>query len=378
MRQYTMKYSLILLLSLTLLIVYGSDTMETTTSSKSLSENTNIVTISPPTINIEPNLSTSSIIDTQNERISFVTVAPFGLESIHTVNIDGSNIITIASDTLNFFDPYWSPSGEKILFQSARPESPVAEDIWVANADGTGQTRLTNDAAYNGLPSWSPDGGQFAFTSKKDGYFEIYTLNFHNDKVTRLTDDPAFDFYPAWSPNDEKIAFISDRDGNQELYMMNHDGSDVTQLTSKDSEVTNPSWLGNDEKISFVAENSIWFIDINTNIEQKISTDIVVHFRHYFWSPKEGFIIFTGMALDDSHLNVYLIDITKGDVVRLTDDMYDYFAGPWSPSGHNFAIFRDSNRGLFDLYVMGVETYNMTHLANNLPASCCVSWQPSP
>ena len=38
------------------------------------------------------------------------------------------------------------------------------------------------------------------------------------------------DMFSAWSPDGTKIAFTSDRDGNFEIYVMNADGTNPTRL----------------------------------------------------------------------------------------------------------------------------------------------------
>ena len=45
------------------------------------------------------------------------------------------------------------------------------------NPDGSGQTRLTTDLADDSQPAWSPNGQRIAFTSGRDGNFEIYVMN---------------------------------------------------------------------------------------------------------------------------------------------------------------------------------------------------------
>ena len=42
------------------------------------------------------------------------------------------------------------------------------------NADGSAVTRLTSEAARDDEPAWSPDGTKIAFTSDRDGDFEIH------------------------------------------------------------------------------------------------------------------------------------------------------------------------------------------------------------
>lgn len=51
---------------------------------------------------------------------------------------------------------------------------------------------------------------------------------------TTVTTGNASSSFPSWSPDGSKIAFSSDRDGNYEIYVMNaHDGSNVIRLTDK-------------------------------------------------------------------------------------------------------------------------------------------------
>ena len=71
-----------------------------------------------------------------------------------------------------------------------------------------------------------------AFTSDRDGNFEIYVMDADGTAQTNLTNNPASDAVPAWSPDGTKIAFFSDRDGNREIYVMDADGTNPTRLTS--------------------------------------------------------------------------------------------------------------------------------------------------
>ena len=51
-----------------------------------------------------------------------------------------------------------------------------AGDIWVIAADGSAPTRLTTNPASDRSPRFSPDGSQIAFSSNRDGDFEIYVM----------------------------------------------------------------------------------------------------------------------------------------------------------------------------------------------------------
>lgn len=61
------------------------------------------------------------------------------------------------------------------------------------NADGSGQTRLTRNEASDSGIAWSPDGTRIAFSSNRDGNYEIYAMNADGSGQTRLTQNEASD-----------------------------------------------------------------------------------------------------------------------------------------------------------------------------------------
>ena len=105
-------------------------------------------------------------------------------------------------------------------------------EIYVMNADGTAQTRLTNNSAEDYYPSFSADGTKIAFHSYRDGNREIYLMNSDGTGQTNLTNNSAHDADPSFSLDGTKIAFRSTRDGNNEIYVMNADGTGQTRLTN--------------------------------------------------------------------------------------------------------------------------------------------------
>ena len=77
-----------------------------------------------------------------------------------------------------------------------------------------------------------PLSGQIAFSSDKDGDFEIYLMNADGTSLRQLTENEGVDYPSSWSPDGRKLAFISDRTGTSEIFVMEIDGSgSVIQLT---------------------------------------------------------------------------------------------------------------------------------------------------
>jgi len=69
----------------------------------------------------------------------------------------------------------------------------------------------------------------FRSCDKKD--CDIYMMESLEDKPVNLTNSPALDAYPNWSPGGRKIAFSSKRDGNWEIYVIDLETKEQRRLT---------------------------------------------------------------------------------------------------------------------------------------------------
>src|ERR1043165_2990917 len=49
-------------------------------------------------------------------------------------------------------------------------------DIWVVNENGSGLQRLTDNKARDIYPRFSPDGAQIAFSSNRDGNYDVFVI----------------------------------------------------------------------------------------------------------------------------------------------------------------------------------------------------------
>lgn len=203
------------------------------------------------------------------QKIAFFSDCSFECGStffdIMVMNEDGSDIEYLTRSTLVREDnPDWSPDGLEIVY-TVLDESDILnwQDIFVMNADGTNVRQLTNTPDDQELgPRWSPDGGQIVFYSNRDGDFDLYVMKADGTETVNLTNTPEFgESSPAWSPDGSRIAFVGttfgcniDEPPCEEVYTMSANGTDVVRLTNLSGLVANrPAWSPDGTQISFDA-----------------------------------------------------------------------------------------------------------------------------
>ncbi|MGE5610849.1 MAG: TolB family protein [Bacillota bacterium] len=90
-------------------------------------------------------------------------------------------------------------------------------------------------------------GYKFLTTSVRTGDTEVFEVDPDSGDARNITRSPGSeDRYPCWSPDGKQIAFTSNRDGTYNLFVCNADGSAVRQLTHEKapSVAYMPSWVG--------------------------------------------------------------------------------------------------------------------------------------
>jgi tRNA A-37 threonylcarbamoyl transferase component Bud32 len=85
---------------------------------------------------------------------------------------DGSNPRQIVAGSTET-NPEASPDGRRITFMSQRDGN---WEIYVVNIDGSNLRRLTTNSANDGLPTWSPDGRYIAFVSNRENGWAMWVM----------------------------------------------------------------------------------------------------------------------------------------------------------------------------------------------------------
>jgi len=106
-----------------------------------------------------------------------------------------------------------SPSGQMVAYSLSHYDAAADEDhhhLWVVDTSGGAPRQGTHGAQKDRQPQWSPDGRTLAFTSNRGGKAQIYLLPVAGGEarqLTRLAQGVAGP--PAWSPDGRWIAFAA-------------------------------------------------------------------------------------------------------------------------------------------------------------------------
>ena len=253
----------------------------------------------------------------------------------------------------------FSPDGTRIAFTSDRDGD---YEIYLMNTDGTGTIQLTDNDHQEWTASWSPDGTRIAFTSDRDGDYEIYLTNTDGTGTIQLTNNDSLDWAPQWSPDGTRIAFSNDRDGDAELFIMNADGSNPQQLTDNDHDEWTASWSPDGARIAFDSDRDgdyeIYVMNADgTGIVQLTHNDVLDWAP--LWSPDGARIVFDSDpdAIDgeyDGPLDVMVMNADGSGTRRLTPRTAYDSGGSWSPDGTRIAFTSDRD-GDPEIFIVDAE-----------------------
>lgn len=220
----------------------------------------------------------------------------------------------------------------KIAFVRFWDKNFKQSSIFLVDSSGGGEKQLTSSNFNSRDPSWSPDGRWVAFSSNKDGDYEIYLMdiNFNDlngDNWIQLTFNSTSDRGPSWSPDGKWIAYYSPHDEKQsEIHIISVNDGSVRQITFNN-----------------------------------------VFDRYPSWSPDSQNLIY--QSLDSSKWSIVITDLNGTLLKKIVSQNQDIWWARWSPNGRYIAYSKGDYSGSASIYIYNVITETDTQLSTKISSS---------
>ncbi|MGH9832803.1 MAG: protein kinase domain-containing protein, partial [Blastocatellia bacterium] len=259
-------------------------------------------------------------------KIAFVSDRT-GQYDLYVMNMDGSGLRGLTSNSARETGPSWSPDGRSIVF--GIETAPLREsDIWVMSADGGKQVNLTKSPGYDTRPAFSPDGTRIAFCSNRGAdfiyNFDIWVMNANGSDARRLTDYAEYDSDVTWSPDSKRLAFTRAMPEKQfDILVINADGTNLVNLANTtEFDETVPAWSPDGRRIAFASTRgsqnknyNIWVMDADGANPRMVTTPSGNNYEPA-WTPDSRRLVFQSSR--DFNVEIYITDVEGGANVGAT------------------------------------------------------------
>ncbi len=227
-----------------------------------------------------------------------------------------------------------SPQSDKIAYISDK--SGFFDIYLVSVIDVSKRTKLVSGQRSGMLEelhwlrpgiSWSPDGNFIVFAAKSREQDALHIVDVNRKKIIQSYKFNLDGLYsPDWSPDGNEIAFVGSQNGSSDIYIYNLNSKDLRTVTHDIFSDLEPRWSPNGQEIVFISDRSEYLSPDQVPINFKIQTSNY----HQF--------------------DIYLVNVSIGNIARITDTETNEKSPVWSPDGTKMAFVSDRS-GIFNIYI---------------------------
>lgn len=230
------------------------------------------------------------------------------------------------------------------------------KEIWLADYDGANARQLTRHASISILPRLAPDRRSVIYTSYKDGNPDLFRLDLANGGLKALSNDQGLNVGGGFSPDGTQLLMTLSRQRSPNLYLKSLSDGSVTQLTQHFGADSSPTFSPDAQQVAFVSDRSgnpqIYVLDLTTRRARRLTS--LNWCDSPSWSPTGEWIAFAGRQNPLDKLDIYLVDVTGGQMRQLTRLAGSNENPTWSADGR-FLAFTSTRDGKSQLFVMDAD-----------------------
>jgi len=191
-------------------------------------------------------------------RIAFSMTGRDGNQELYLIDSDGENLRRITNNGSVSMSPAWHPSGQKLAYNSFKPEDGVPKIFEMDLITNQERVLAPGREGQQMTPAYHPNGREIVFGLMGNNRTGIFSYDWERDCcMTHLQGGRWEDLSPTFSPDGRRIAFNSNRLGTNipQIYVMDAEGGDAELISpyvyGTSGYYTSPDWSPIDNRVAF-------------------------------------------------------------------------------------------------------------------------------
>ena len=328
--------------------------------------------------------------------ISFTSVRS-GSADIFLIPSEGGEPRQVTYHTASDWATDWSADGTKLLFYSQRDSRNFG--IYSFDLKSHFIKRLTNDSEPLRFPAYSPDGKLIAYDRMGLGgasWFrpwykgsiaaQIIVQDQATGKAKPLLKSNSQQYWPLFSKDSKSlyITTILGQGNTPNLWLAPVSGGEPKQITKyKTDAVRYPSFARKGSKLSYLWNGDLIICEPDGSSPKKV--DIFARTDEKT-NRTEKQVLHDGLAESEISPDgkqfalvlrgaLWLLPVTGGDAVRLTESDAAYNDITWSPDNSKLALLSDKS-GVPEVYTLDIKSKELKKLTNDATEKSNPTWSP--
>jgi TolB protein len=207
--------------------------------------------------------------------------------------------------------------------------------IWLWPLGLPAPTPLTSGEFDDRDPDFRPDGLGLAFSSRRDGNWELFSLDLPTGQLLQLTNTAGFHAHPSWSPDAQFIAYENYQDGRFSIRIVSAEGVDSGWSGPIGLESFEPDWIPLDPGriLAFTGRTGphtdIYTVNLDTLEIVNLTNTPKLDERNGAFSPDGASIAYS--VKKDGYTWTHIVPVPVGVAKPVSNGQGD--RPEWSPDG---------------------------------------------
>jgi Tol biopolymer transport system component len=234
-----------------------------------------------------------------------------------------------------------SPDKAWVAFSSNRDGN---FELYIGATDGSSRRRITNHPGFAATdPVWSPDNVNVVYSSNMSGNWDLYLVNSRNGKEKRLTNGTFPATNAAFSPDGNYIVFEGIENGNTQIFRLNVSTLEYLKLSDGVGIDRNPAYSPDGKYIAFYSvrnsPNSVLYIMNADGSNPIVASDVNLSAVNHSWSPDGSLLAYQGRS--GTNLSIYVYQLPSKKTRQVTDVSSASYAPTWFCRGNTLIFTSD-------------------------------------